>query len=138
VTLSPIGKHAIVIGAGMGGLATAAAVSDHFERVTVLERDVLPLTACSRPGTPQDNHLHVLLIGGLRALDELFPGFADDLARAGAVPIRLKSRFSRRAPGLRPLLPTARSGLGLLRYVATAARICRATQPAENDQRRRA
>jgi 2-polyprenyl-6-methoxyphenol hydroxylase-like FAD-dependent oxidoreductase len=105
VTLSPIGKHAIVIGAGMGGLATAAAVSDHFERVTVLERDVLPLTACSRPGTPQDNHLHVLLIGGLRALDELFPGFADDLARAGAVPIRLNLDFREELPDFDPFFP---------------------------------
>jgi 2-polyprenyl-6-methoxyphenol hydroxylase-like FAD-dependent oxidoreductase len=72
VTFTLIGKHAIVIGAGIGGMAAAAAVSGHFERVTVLERDLLPLNASPRPGTPQDNHLHVLLIGGQRALGELF------------------------------------------------------------------
>jgi 2-polyprenyl-6-methoxyphenol hydroxylase-like FAD-dependent oxidoreductase len=105
VTLAPIGEHAIVIGAGIGGLAAAAAVSGHFERVTVLERDALPLTASSRPGTPQDNHLHVLPIGGQLALGGLFPGFADDLARAGAVPIRLNLDFREELPGFDPFFP---------------------------------
>jgi 2-polyprenyl-6-methoxyphenol hydroxylase-like FAD-dependent oxidoreductase len=105
VTLSPIGKHAIVIGAGISGLAAAAAVSGYFERVTVFERDILPINASSRPGTPQDNHLHVLLIGGLRALGELFPGFADDLAGAGAVPIRLNLDFREELPDFDPFFP---------------------------------
>ena len=105
MTLAPIGEHAIVIGAGIGGLATAAAVGGHFERVTVLERDVLPLYAAPRPGTPQDNHLHVLPIGGQRALGELFLGFADDLARAGAVPIRLNLDFREELPGFDPFFP---------------------------------
>jgi hypothetical protein len=135
VTVAPIGKHAIVIGAGMGGLAAAAAVAGHFERVTVVERDLLPLEASPRPGTPQDNHF---FLGGLRALGELFPGFADDLARAGAVPIRLNLDFREEFPGFDPILPTARSGLGLLRHVTTAARTCRATKPAETTQHRHA
>jgi 2-polyprenyl-6-methoxyphenol hydroxylase-like FAD-dependent oxidoreductase len=105
VTLAPIGKHAIVIGAGMGGLAAAAAVGGHFERVTVLERDVLPVDASPRPGTPQDNHLHGLFMGGLRALGELIPGFADDLARAGAVPLRLNLDFHEELPGFDPFFP---------------------------------
>ena len=45
-----IGKQAIVVGAGMGGLAAARAVADHFEHVTVLERDALPPEAVHRPG----------------------------------------------------------------------------------------
>jgi 2-polyprenyl-6-methoxyphenol hydroxylase-like FAD-dependent oxidoreductase len=83
-----VGTHAIVVGAGVGGLAAARALADHFERVTVLERDRLPADASQRPGTPQARHIHGLLAGGLRALDQLFPGFGDDLARAGAVPLR--------------------------------------------------
>jgi 2-polyprenyl-6-methoxyphenol hydroxylase-like FAD-dependent oxidoreductase len=114
VTLTCIGKHAIVIGAGIGGLAAAAAVGGHFERVTVLERDVLPLDISPRPGTPQDNHIHVLLIGGRRALGELFPGFADDLARAGAVPIRLNLDFREELPGFDPYYP--QRDLGLVFY----------------------
>jgi 2-polyprenyl-6-methoxyphenol hydroxylase-like FAD-dependent oxidoreductase len=94
-----------VIGAGIGGLAAAAAVGGHFERVTVLERDVLPLDASPRRGTPQDNQLHVLLVGGQRALGELFPGFADDLVRAGSVPIRLNLDVREEFPGFDPYFP---------------------------------
>jgi phytoene dehydrogenase-like protein len=36
------GSEAIVIGAGMGGLAAAMALSRHFERMTVVDRDKLP------------------------------------------------------------------------------------------------
>ena len=42
VTLAPIGKHEIVIGAGIGGLAAAAAVGSHFEHVTIVERETAP------------------------------------------------------------------------------------------------
>jgi phytoene dehydrogenase-like protein len=49
---NPIGQHAVVVGAGMGGLTAAQALAAHFERVTVLERDALPEIAAPRPGTP--------------------------------------------------------------------------------------
>ncbi len=84
-----IGKKAVVIGAGMAGLAAAKALSAHFEHVSILERDALPVTPAHRPGTPQAQHPHGLLAGGLRALDELFPEFEKDLERAGAVRVRM-------------------------------------------------
>jgi predicted NAD/FAD-dependent oxidoreductase len=43
-----LGKQAVVIGAGIGGLAAAGAVSDYFENVTVLERDKLAERAASQ------------------------------------------------------------------------------------------
>jgi 2-polyprenyl-6-methoxyphenol hydroxylase-like FAD-dependent oxidoreductase len=93
----PIGKRAVVIGAGLSGLPAARALADHFEEVIVLERDSLPADATPRPGAPQSWHLHVLLGGGQRALGELFPGFELDLARAGAVTLRagLDLRYER-------------------------------------------
>jgi 2-polyprenyl-6-methoxyphenol hydroxylase-like FAD-dependent oxidoreductase len=36
-----IAKQAIVVGAGMGGLTTAAALAPHFEHVLILDADVL-------------------------------------------------------------------------------------------------
>ena len=33
-----IGEQAVVIGGGMGGLAAAGALANHFEKVVVLER----------------------------------------------------------------------------------------------------
>jgi 2-polyprenyl-6-methoxyphenol hydroxylase-like FAD-dependent oxidoreductase len=62
---------------------------DYGTAVVVLERDTLPSDAAHRAGTPQSKHVHGLLGGGQRALGELFPGFEQDLARAGAVPIRV-------------------------------------------------
>ncbi len=98
-----IGKQAVVIGAGMAGLAAAGALADHFERVIVLERDRLPDLAVPRPGAPQSRHLHVLLPGGQRALTDLFPHFERDLINAGAVPIRVARDIRMEVPGLGPL-----------------------------------
>jgi 2-polyprenyl-6-methoxyphenol hydroxylase-like FAD-dependent oxidoreductase len=84
---SLIGKQAIVVGAGMGGLAAAGAIAQHFEQVVVVERDALPAEPMHRPGVPQGRHPHGLLVSGQRALGALFPDFEQDLVRAGAVPI---------------------------------------------------
>jgi 2-polyprenyl-6-methoxyphenol hydroxylase-like FAD-dependent oxidoreductase len=100
-----LGKQAVVVGAGIGGLAAAGALADSFERVVVLERDALPAVATDRAGTPQCKHIHVLLAGGQRALGELFSGFEEELARAGAVPLRVTSDFRAELPGFDPFPP---------------------------------
>jgi glycine/D-amino acid oxidase-like deaminating enzyme len=82
-----LGERAVVIGAGIGGLATAGALAQYFEQVDILERDRLAATAGSRSGTPQDRHPHGLLAGGLRALDQIFPGSEGGLVAASAVPV---------------------------------------------------
>ncbi|MBR0701958.1 squalene monooxygenase [Bradyrhizobium diazoefficiens] len=117
---SLIGKQAVVIGAGIGGLAAAGAVAGYFEQVTVLERDTLPSWPQHRPGTPQGRHLHVLLMSGLRALDELFPGFARDLERSGAIPLTvgLDVRVERL-----PYDPFPQRDLGYVGYAASRAAI---------------
>jgi 2-polyprenyl-6-methoxyphenol hydroxylase-like FAD-dependent oxidoreductase len=79
-------EHAIVIGASMAGLAAAAALAPHYERVTVLERDALPGGPGHRRGVPQSKHAHGLQPGGLHALEELLPGLTEEL-RAAGVPI---------------------------------------------------
>jgi len=96
-----VGEHVIVVGAGMGGLAAAKALSAHFDRVTVLERDLLPMDATPRQGTPQARHLHALLAGGLVALNELLPGFETDLEQAGAIRLTPQSLRMER-PGFDP------------------------------------
>ncbi len=83
-----IAERAVVIGAGMGGLAAAKAVAPFFEQVTVLDRDALPEAAAPRIGTPQARHVHALLSSGERALEELFPGIGSDFRKAGAVILR--------------------------------------------------
>lgn len=78
-------KHAIVIGASMSGLMAARVLSEHFEHVTVLDRDRLPSTAQTRKGVPQGNHAHGLLSSGRNALQLLFPGIVDELVARGAI-----------------------------------------------------
>src|SRR5262245_4780999 len=97
-----IGRQAVVIGAGMGGLTAARVLADHFERVLVLERDALPADALDRHGVPQGRHVHALLAGGQRALSELFPGFEQRLERAGAVRLRVGLDIRVDRPGYDP------------------------------------
>lgn len=78
------GQHAIVIGGSMGGLLAARVLADHYDRVTVLERDALPIGPDPRKGTPQARHIHVLLTAGRRVLERLYPGLIQDLVAAGA------------------------------------------------------
>jgi 2-polyprenyl-6-methoxyphenol hydroxylase-like FAD-dependent oxidoreductase len=80
-----MGKRAIVIGAGMGGMLFARVLADYFEGVTVLDRDSLPDNDEPRNGVPQGRHFHGLLAGGCRAMDALLPGLVDDFKAAGAV-----------------------------------------------------
>ena len=108
-----LGQRALVIGAGIGGLSAAGALAKYFDRVDIIERDDLAASAGSRSGTPQDRHPHGLLAGGLRALDQIFPGFKSDLAAAGAVPVS----FAREVQFERPdvgVLPKRDFGISLL------------------------
>jgi 2-polyprenyl-6-methoxyphenol hydroxylase-like FAD-dependent oxidoreductase len=79
------GRRAVVIGGSLAGLITARALANHFDRVTIVERDVLPDDLSQRVGVPQGHHLHVLLARGRVILDQLLPGFLDDLKAAGSV-----------------------------------------------------
>jgi 2-polyprenyl-6-methoxyphenol hydroxylase-like FAD-dependent oxidoreductase len=75
---------AVVIGAGMAGLAAARVLADRFARVTVVDRDHLPPGPVSRRGVPQSAHPHALLAVGRTALETLFPGLTAELVERGA------------------------------------------------------
>ena len=70
--MAHLGKQAIVIGASMGGLLAARALTDYYDEVTVLERDVLPKTHEPRKGVPQGRHAHGLLSRGREILSSGF------------------------------------------------------------------
>jgi 2-polyprenyl-6-methoxyphenol hydroxylase-like FAD-dependent oxidoreductase len=81
------GKTAVVIGASMAGLLAARALADHFEQVTLLERDLFPEPGENRRGVPQGKHTHVLLELGRQIMEDYLPGLTDDLVERGAVSI---------------------------------------------------
>ena len=78
------GERAIVLGASMGGLLAARVLSESYRTVTVIERDVLPAGPAPRRGVPQRRLVHALAARGAQILDELFPGFLDQLLADGA------------------------------------------------------
>ncbi|WP_328859353.1 FAD-dependent oxidoreductase [Streptomyces sp. NBC_00306] len=81
---SPKHRRAVIIGGGMAGMLAAAALADHAEKVTVIERDQLPNSPIPRKGLPQARHVHVLYSGGARAFESLLPGVTERWLEAGA------------------------------------------------------
>jgi 2-polyprenyl-6-methoxyphenol hydroxylase-like FAD-dependent oxidoreductase len=77
--------HALVIGGSMAGLLAARVLSEHFERVTIIERDALIDDAEPRKGVPQGRHVHGLLASGAATLGEYFPNLFATLAQDGAI-----------------------------------------------------
>ena len=78
-------NQAVVLGASLAGLLAARILTERFERVVMIERDVLPPTGEHRRGVPHGRHLHGLHPRGREILEELFPGFTETLTAEGAV-----------------------------------------------------
>ena len=77
------GNRAIVIGASLAGLSAARVLSDHYDRVTIYERDELPDGPANRQAVPQGKHVHLLMARGAAEFEELFPGLLDEMVAAG-------------------------------------------------------
>ena len=79
--------HAVVIGGSIAGLLAGRILTDYFDKVTIIERDLLPQEPQHRSGVPQSHHLHSLLTRGYRILEQLFPGLTVSLIEQGALEI---------------------------------------------------
>ena len=79
--------HAIVIGGSVAGLTMARVLADYADRVTIIERDILPDTPEFRRGAPQARHSHILLPAGLAILEGHFPGLTAELLANGATEV---------------------------------------------------
>ena len=80
-------KRAIVIGGSIAGLLSAKALSNCFEEVVIIERDVVARSPTERVGVPQSPQPHILLTQGYRLLNDFVLSLKKDLLAAGAVPI---------------------------------------------------
>ncbi|HEX6716798.1 MAG TPA: FAD-dependent monooxygenase [Pyrinomonadaceae bacterium] len=97
-------RHAVVLGGSLAGLLAARVLSDHFDRVTLVERDAYPETCETRKGIPQANHVHGLLVRGREILEELFPGLQDEMIAAGGPVVDMANEiawFTRAGWGVR-------------------------------------
>ncbi|MER7233905.1 FAD-dependent monooxygenase [Streptomyces olivaceus] len=87
-------RRAVVVGAGLAGMLAAAVLSDAgVAEVLVVDRDALPDGPRQRRGLPQGRHAHLLMTGGLSAMEEIVPGVSlrERLLAAGAHEISLSS-----------------------------------------------
>ncbi|MGW6460245.1 FAD-dependent oxidoreductase [Streptomyces sp. NPDC055078] len=77
-------RQAVVVGGGFAGMLAAAACRAFVDKVTVVERDILPAGPLPRRGLPQAHHAHILWEGGADAIERLVPGVTGRLLDAGA------------------------------------------------------
>ena len=84
LSVVPRRRHAVVVGGSLAGMLAARVLSDHFDGVTLLERDDFPEAPAARKGLPQGRHVHVLPERGRAALERFLPGLTAELVRAGA------------------------------------------------------
>lgn len=77
------GDHAVVLGGSIAGSLAARMLARAYRKVTVIDRDDLSGPAGPRHAIPQGHHIHALLARGQQILDELFPGFTDELISIG-------------------------------------------------------
>lgn len=117
ITPTQRNQHAVVIGGSIAGLLAARVLSEQFERVTIVDRDQLPLTAEPRRGVPQSVQPHVLFTRGYQILEELFPGIGDSLAAAGAVSFDWGKDFLYCQLG--HWMPTTEAAVGMQSYTCT-------------------
>lgn len=80
-----IGDRAVVVGGSMAGLCAARVLHDVVDEVVILERDDLPREPESRGGAPQTSHPHAMLEAGRATLEDLLPGFSNDVLAAGGL-----------------------------------------------------
>lgn len=79
-----IGDHGLVLGGSLAGLLTARVLAEHYETVTVVERDATPRLGQDRRGVPQGRHTHGLLTRGQQIMEELLPGLTHEMVCGGA------------------------------------------------------
>lgn len=78
-------SHAVVAGASVAGVLAARVLADVVDRVTLVEPDDIPGAPVARRGVPHSRNLHVLQTAGRAILEDLFPGYGEDLLDEGGL-----------------------------------------------------
>ena len=103
----------VIIGGSIGGSSLAGAVAPWFDRVVIIERDILEDHPAKRKGAPHAYHYHTLTPFGLRVLEDIFPLLTKEMRELGTPfvdPIKIVRQGTRAG-----FLPRRDSDLRLLR-----------------------
>jgi len=111
-------EHAVVLGGSVAGLLAAVSLSKHFEKVTIVDRDELPLEGDDarkpRRGVPQGTQIHHLLLLGKQKIEALLPGFEQELIDLGCERYDDAADFAQWANGAWRM--RVRSGLQIIAF----------------------
>ena len=115
------GGHAVVIGGSIAGLLAARVLAEHFDRVTILDREPPADGPTARKCVPQARHSHLLLPPGCRVISELLPGLFDEMSAAHPHHMDIARdmvwfHFGRWRPRFRGSMPTVMCTRPLLEY----------------------
>lgn len=78
-----VGNRAVVLGGSVAGSLAARVLAEFYRDVVVVDRDTVLGVSTTRKGAPHTRHAHGLHARGQLILEELFPGFAEDMAHKG-------------------------------------------------------
>lgn len=81
--MGKVGARVVVLGGSIAALFAAAALSEGYDEVVLVDRDELIGVREARRGAPQGRHINGLLARGARAMEELFPEITAEMVRAG-------------------------------------------------------
>lgn len=68
----------------MAGLMATRGPADHYQRVTILDRDTFPTEPAHRKGVSQSRHAHAILPRGQMVIGQISPGIMDEMKADGA------------------------------------------------------
>ncbi|MQS05959.1 FAD-dependent oxidoreductase [Streptomyces alkaliphilus] len=77
------GTRAVVLGGSIAGLFAARVLSDAYDEVLIVDRDVLTGAEGPRKHCPQSRHINGLLARGQQAMEEMFPGITEEIFADG-------------------------------------------------------
>lgn len=80
------GTRALVLGGSIAGLFAARVLSEAYDEVQIIDRDVLVGTTTPRRRCPQTYQANGLQARGAHIMEELFPGITDELINEAGVP----------------------------------------------------
>jgi len=107
---------ACVLGGGLAGLVAARVLTDHADRVVIIEPDSPDAGSNGepRPGVPQGYQVHVLLPGGRAQLERFFPSIAKPPATEPERRVAWAMRQVRAAAGRDVAVGTAVRAVGFM------------------------